>query len=255
MPAALSVSGLNLRYGSQEVLLDLSLEILPGHILALIGPEDGGKSSLLRAINRMADEEGASYCGNILLNGESIFLKDAVALRRVIGMVPPTPVLFRGSVFDNIVAGLRLQGRRGEAELRGLAESALEQMGLAKEYAPLLGERAESLPLPAKQMVAFLRALALEPELLLLDEPARSLDAAGTAHMEEALCRIKKRCTILLATNTLQQAGRIADETALLIDGRIVEYGETAELFSNPRARQTEDYLTGRYREKVSLSL
>ncbi|MDR2514403.1 MAG: ATP-binding cassette domain-containing protein [Christensenellaceae bacterium] len=255
MPAALSVSNLDLRYGKKEILRDLSLEILPGHILALIGPEEGGKSSLLRALNRMADEEGASYCGNILLNGESIFLKDAVTLRRAVGMVPPTPVLFRGTVFDNIVAGLRLQGQRNGGELRRLAEGALAQMGLTEEYTPLLGERADSLPLPARQMVAFLRALALEPELLLLDEPSRSLDAAGVAQMEEALCRIKGRCTVLLATNTLQQAGRIADETALLINGRIVEYGETAELFSNPREKQTEDYLTGRYYERASLSL
>lgn len=246
MPIHLSVSQLNLSYGKTQVLHDVALEVEAGHILALIGPQGAGKSSFLRAVNRMADLDGAVYSGSVALNGSSIFMMEPTQLRTRVGMVLSQPVLFPGTVLDNIVGGLRLRGEHNRDLLHEKAEKALNFLGIYKDFYPLLAQNAATLPPARQQLVCICRTLALEPGLLLMDEPSRFLDTVSVLILEEALFNLKKSCTVVYATPVLQQAGRLADETALLIGGEIVEWGSTGDLFAHPRNPVTEQYLTGR---------
>ena len=247
MPMQLSISQLNLYFEGKKKKKNIALEAYSGHILALIGPKGAGKTTLLRVVNRMVELQGAQLSGNITLDGGSIFMKEPHWLRTQVGMVLPTPVIFPGTVYDNICAGLRLHGLRSRNKLMERVEKVLKELGIYREYYPMLEIRASSLPMPQQQLICICRALAMEPGLLLMDEATRVLDSVSVLRLEEALGTVKKHCTIVLATNALQQAGRLADETALLMDGEVVEWGRTDELLAHPKQERTEQYITGRY--------
>ncbi len=248
MPIHVSISQLNLRIDNKPVLHDIALEAEAGHILALIGPKKAGKTTLLRVINRMVETRpGSKVSGSVTLDGASIFQMNVTDLRTRVGMVPSRPVIFPGTVYDNICAGLKLHGLHNGGRLMQRVEAVLKELGIYRDYYPMLELKASSLTTAQQQIVCICRALALEPGLLLMDEPSRVLDSVAVMRLEEAMSSLKKRCTIVLATNLLQQAGRIADETALLMDGCVVEWGRTDEMLAHPREERTEQYVTGRY--------
>lgn len=247
MPMSLDISQLNLYFGDRHVLSDVALRVEPGHILALIGPRGAGKTTLLRVVNRMAEMQGAQVSGSIMLDNSSIFMMQPDELRTKVGMVMSEPVIFPGTVFDNICAGLRLHGVLSRSARMQAVERALKELGVYTDYYPLLAMKASVLSEPQKQIVCICRALAMEPQFLLMDEPTRPLDPVSVMRVEEALTNLKKKCSLLMSTRTLQQAGRIADETALLMDGEVVEWGRTGDLLSHPRKEKTEQYITGRY--------
>lgn len=247
MAFSVKVSGLNVYYGNTQVLFNVGLSCEPGQLYALIGPQGSGKSTLLRVLNRMTDMDGAVWAGKVSVGETPVQEYDPIELRTNVGMVLSEPVMFPGSVYDNIVGGLRLHGLKDKAMLQQRSEQALKSLGIFDEMQPILGTPADKLALPQRQMVCIARALAMQPQMLLMDEPTRVLDAASSMRLEEAMTSIKKKCTIIMATHILQQAGRVADQTALMVRGEVVEAGVTGDLFAHPKDKRTENYLTGRY--------
>ena len=247
---ALSTRSLSLWYGTRKALHEVDLDVPARRITALIGPSGCGKSSLLRCLNRLNDEiEDSRVSGQVLLGGADVYAADAIVheLRRRVGIVFQRPNPFPLSVHDNVAYGLRLLGIRRRRELDERIEAALKAAALWDEVANRLDESALGLSLGQQQRLVIARAIAIEPEVLMLDEPASALDPAATLRFEELLHELAQRYTLLLVTHNMQQAARVSDFTAFMHAGRLVEFGDTDALFTNPRERQTEDFITGRY--------
>ena len=249
-PAVLESQAYNFWYGPNQVLYDVSCAIAPNAITALIGPSGCGKTTFLRSINRLHDlTPGARHSGNILLDGRSIFAPgtDAVDLRRRIGMVFQRPNPFPKSVFDNVAYGPRLNALCPDRELNDRVERALRQAALWDEVQDRLREPGTALSGGQQQRLCIARALANEPEVLLLDEPCSALDPIATQRIEELLMQLKQAYTIVIVTHNMQQAARVSDFTGFFYLGRLVEFGPTQQLFTRPTDERTEAYITGRF--------
>jgi phosphate transport system ATP-binding protein len=242
----LEVRGLNFYYGSKQALFDVSL-IVPIHrVTALIGPSGCGKSTLLRTLNRMHETVKISrLTGQILLDGEDIFQQDVTRLRRRIGMVFQRPNPFPKSIFENVAYGLRINGFRGS--LSEAVEKSLRRSALWDEVKDSLHKSAYALSGGQQQRLCIARALAVDPEVLLLDEPCSALDPISTAKIEELLFSLRDNCTMVIVTHNMQQAARTSDFTAFMLEGHVVEYQPTEQLFTNPTDPRTEAYITGRF--------
>ena len=249
-PARFSLAGLTCRYGGSVAVRDVSLEIPARGVTAFIGPSGCGKSTILRCLNRMNDVvPGFSLSGEVLLDGEDIYTPttDPVAVRRRVGMVFQRSNPFPSSVFDNVAYGLRLDNRHSRVELELKVEAALQAAGLWEEVKERLETTASTLSGGQQQRLCIARALAVDPEVLLFDEPASALDPISTERIEELVLELGRKLTVVIVTHNLQQASRVADRTAFFLLGRLVEYAPTVELFSRPRQEQTEAYVSGRF--------
>jgi phosphate transport system ATP-binding protein len=247
---ALELRSLSLWYGARPALQAVSFGVPARRITALIGPSASGKSSLLRCLNRLNDElPECRVEGEVLLGGTNIYAKEVVVheLRRHDGLVDQKPNPVPLTVYENVAYGPRLQGEKSRRELDASVETALKAATLWDEVSSRLDESALALSLGQQQRLVIARALAVGPEILLMDEPASALDPAATLRFEELLHELAKRYTVLLVTHNMQQAARVSDYTAFLHQGRLVEFGDTDALLTNPRERLTEDYITGRY--------
>jgi len=237
--------------GSPEPALSrVNLELPEKTVVVLFGPAGGGKSTLLRLVNRLNDlVEGAVRSGQVLLDGQDVYAPgvDVTALRRRVGMVFALPLPLPGSIRDNVVYGPRLAGVRDRARLEELTERSLRQAALWEEVKDRLEASAFSLSGGQQQRLCIARSLSLEPEVLLLDEPTSGLDPISTAKVEESLLALKASFTIVIVPHSVQQAARIADRTAFLLGGELVEVGEGQQVFTSPRDKRTEDYITGRF--------
>ncbi|MFG6176360.1 phosphate ABC transporter ATP-binding protein PstB [Halomonas sp. THAF12] len=247
--SCLEISGLGLRYGDKPALRDLSLRVPRHRVTAFIGPSGCGKSTLLRTLNRLHDlNEDVHLEGEIRLEGQDIHAPEvAVAeLRRRVGMVFQAPNPFPMSIYDNVAFGLRLQGGLRKRRIDDIVEWSLRSAALWEEVKGRLQASAWSLSGGQQQRLVIARTLAVEPEVLLLDEPASALDPISTLKVEELIRNLKSSLTLVLVTHNMQQAARVSDYTAFLQDGELVEYAPTDTLFTNPRLRRTENYITGR---------
>lgn len=249
-PPKIAIANLTVRYAGEPAVRRLSLDIRPNEILAIIGPARSGKTTLLRCLNRLDDAlELQSVEGEIRLNGRNVMApdEDLSLLRRAVGMVFATPIPLPGTIFENVALGLLFQGLRDRALVAGRVEESLKAAFLWDEVKDRLQEPAFTLSGGQSQRLCLARTLALKPEVLLLDEPCSALDPVSTAKIEEALKRLKAEHTIVLVTNVVAQAARVSDRTAMMLMGELVEVGPTADLFTRPADRRTEDYLTGRF--------
>jgi phosphate transport system ATP-binding protein len=241
----------SLWYGDRQALRNIALEIPSQRITAIIGPSGCGKSTFLRAINRMNDLiAGVRTGGELLLDGTNINGRDVdvVALRRNVGMVFQQPNPFPKSIFDNVAYGLRVNGLvRRSGELGERVEEALRQAAIWDEIKDRLHTNALALSGGEQQRLCIARALAVRPEVLLMDEPASALDPVSTAKIEELIFVLKSQYTIVIVTHNMQQAARVSDQTAFFLQGELIECGGTAQLFTNPSDKRTEDYITGRF--------
>lgn len=246
----LSIRNFNVFFGEKQILYDITLEIPENRVTAIIGPSGCGKSTLLRSINRMNDfYENLRVQGEILLDGENVYgdSVDPVALRRRIGMVFQRPNPFPKSIFENVAYGLRVQGWKNKRAIQERVEESLKAAALWDEVKDRLHASAFELSGGQQQRLCIARAIAVEPEILLMDEPASALDPIATARIEELIKKLRERYTIVLVTHNMQEAARVSDYTAFLLMGRLIEFGPTAQIFTNPRRKETEDYLTGRF--------
>jgi phosphate transport system ATP-binding protein len=246
----LETRDLVIRYGAKEAIKRVSMAVPTHRVTALIGPSGCGKSTYLRTFNRMNDLiPGVSVEGAALLDGGSIFEKslDVVELRRRVGMVFQKSNPFPKSIFENVAYGLRVGGLRDRAQLEGRVESSLKNAALWDEVRDRLHESALGLSGGQQQRLCIARALAVEPEVLLMDEPASALDPIATARIEELIHELKARYTIVIVTHNMQQAARVSDYTAFFLLGELIEFGSTNQIFTNPQRRETEDYVTGKF--------
>jgi phosphate transport system ATP-binding protein len=246
----IEVRELTLYYGTEPALRKIALKIPARRVTAFIGPSGCGKSTLLRCFNRMNDLiDGCRIEGEILLDGESIFGKkvDVAELRRRVGMVFQKPNPFPKSVYENVAYGLRLQGVRDRRILDEVVERSLMRAALWDEVKDRLHENAFGLSGGQQQRLVIARAVAIEPEVILLDEPASALDPISTAKIEELIYELKQEYTIIIVTHNMQQAARVSDYTAYMYLGEMIEFDDTLTIFTNPRKKATEDYITGRY--------
>ena len=246
----IKVEKLNLFYGENQALYNINMEMPKKKVTAYIGPSGCGKSTLLRCINRMNDlVDSASIDGSILLDGENIYDKvvNVAALRRRVGMVFQKPNPFPKSIFENVAYGLRIQGVNDKRILEETVENALRGAALWDEMKDRLNDNALGISGGQQQRLVIARAIAIEPEVLLLDEPASALDPISTLKIEELINELKEKYTIVIVTHNMQQAARVSDFTAFMYMGELIEIGATSELFTNPVKKQTEDYITGRY--------
>jgi phosphate transport system ATP-binding protein len=246
----LEVRHLDFWYGGTQALFDISL-VIPNHsVMALIGPSGCGKSTFLRCLNRMNDLiELTRHTGQVLLDGEDIHSRslDVVELRRRVGMVFQKSNPFPKSIFENVVFGPRVAGLRERARLHALCERSLRRAALWDEVKDRLNDSALQLSGGQAQRLCIARALATDPEVLLLDEPASALDPASTARIEDLIFELKRDYTIVIVTHNMQQAARVSDRTAFFFQGRLIESGPTDQLYTRPHVKQTEDYITGRF--------
>ena len=241
---------LNLFYGTFQALIDVNLAIEEKMITALIGPSGCGKSTLLRTLNRMNDlVDGVRITGEVLIDGENIYEKqtDLVLLRKKVGMVFQRPNPFPLSVFDNIAYGPRTHGNKSNAELEDIVEKSLKHVELWDILKDKLDHFALNLSLEQQQRLCIARLVAVTPAVMLMDEPCSALDPVATSKIEELMAELKKQYTILIVTHNMQQAARVSDRTGFMLLGRLVEYGETRQVFTNPKEKKTEEYITGRY--------
>jgi phosphate transport system ATP-binding protein len=249
------LEGLRAFYGEAEPIKGIDLEFRASEVTAIIGPSGCGKSTMVRCINRMHEEiAGARAEGRVLLDEIDVYsgAVDVVAVRRAIGMVFQKPNPFPTmSIFDNVAAGLRLsggsRGERSRAALRARVEAALRAAGLWDEVSDRLSEPGAGLSGGQQQRLCIARSLAVDPEVILMDEPCSALDPIATLRIEELIDQLKARVTIVIVTHNMQQAARVADRTAFMLDGRLVEVGPTQEIFTNPGDLRTEEYVTGKF--------
>jgi len=252
-PAArtlINISNFDFFYSKKQALFDINLDIPEKKIVAFIGPSGCGKSTLLRNINRMNDLiEGISHNGDITIDGQSIYDPniDVIGLRRHIGMVFQKSNPFPKSVYENVVYGLRVSGRNNKAELDEAVERSLKAAALWDEVKDRLKDSALGLSGGQMQRLCIARAIACEPQVILMDEPCSALDPIATLKIEELMHELKKDYTIVIVTHSMQQASRVSDKTAFFYLGKLIEYGNTEQIFSNPREKQTEDYISGRF--------
>ncbi|MEE4637198.1 MAG: phosphate ABC transporter ATP-binding protein PstB [Wenzhouxiangella sp.] len=247
---SMQVRDLNLYYGNDQALKRISMDIPKRRVTAFIGPSGCGKSTLLRCFNRMNDL--IDICrieGEIRIDGEDIYRPavDVPELRRKVGMVFQKPNPFPKSIYENIAYGLRLQGVKSRRKLDEVVEGSLRRAALWEEVKDRLNDNAFGLSGGQQQRLVIARAIAIEPEVILLDEPCSALDPISTAKVEELIIDLKENYTIVIVTHNMQQAARVSDFTAYMYLGELIEYDDTAKLFTNPSKKATEDYITGRY--------
>ena len=250
MSGIVTVQELCLWYGSQQALKDISIDIPEKSITALIGPSGCGKSTFLKTLNRMNDLiPGVRTTGSVCYKGQDIFdaCVDVNELRREVGMVFQKPNPFPMSIFDNIAYGPRTHGVTGKAKLNDIVERSLRDAAIWDEVKDRLKKSALGLSGGQQQRLCIARALAVEPQVLLMDEPTSALDPISTLKIEELAAQLKEKYTIIIVTHNMQQAVRISDRTAFFLMGELVEYGGTEQMFSQPKDKRTEDYITGRF--------
>ncbi len=245
----ITIENLDLYYGSFQALKNINLNIKANEITAFIGPSGCGKSTLLKSLNRMNDLiEGCRITGKVLLDGEDIYDDiDINMLRKRVGMVFQKPNPFPMSIYDNIAYGPRTHGVRTKGKLDDIVEKSLRDAAIWDELKDRLKKNALALSGGQQQRLCIARALAVQPEVLLMDEPTSALDPISTSKIEDLAIELKKKYTIIIVTHNMQQAIRIADNTAFFLLGEVVEYGKSEELFSMPKDKRTEDYITGRF--------
>lgn len=249
-PNKIEARNLNFYYGSQQALFDVTLSVPARAVTALIGPSGCGKSTFLRTINRMNDIiEGTQLNGTVELDGQNIYAPeiDVVALRKRVGMVFQKSTPFPKSIYENIAYGPKIAGVRSKSTLQEIVEESLKRAALWNEVKDRLQDSAIALSGGQQQRLCIARALATNPDVLLMDEPASALDPASTARIEDLIFELKENYTILIVTHNMQQAARISDRTAFFFQGILVEVDETEQLFTKPKCQQTEDYITGRF--------
>jgi phosphate transport system ATP-binding protein len=244
----LRASNVNFFYGSFQALQDISLDMATNRITALIGPSGCGKSTFLRNLNRINDTiRNARMEGQVLLDDEDVRGLDVTNLRRRVGMVFQRPNPFPKSIFDNIAYGLRINGMASRGEMRDRVEHSLKRAALWEEVKDKLQDSAYALSGGQQQRLCIARALAVDPEVLLLDEPCSALDPIATAKIEDLMFGLKDQCTMVIVTHNMQQAARVADFTGFFLLGRLIEFDRTDAIFKNPARKETEDYITGRF--------
>jgi len=244
----LEAVGVNFYYGSFQALHDISLGMQAKQITALIGPSGCGKSTFLRTLNRINETIPHSRVeGSVLLDGEDVHSVDVTSLRRRVGMVFQRPNPFPKSIADNIAYGLKINGLVARGELRDRVEHSLRRAALWDEVKDKLQESAYALSGGQQQRLCIARALAVDPEVLLLDEPCSALDPIATAKIEELMFGLKDQCTMVIVTHNMQQAARVADSTGFFLMGKLIEFDKTDVIFKNPSSKETEDYITGRF--------
>lgn len=250
METKITTTGLNLYYGSNQALKNINLDLYTNQITAFIGPSGCGKSTYLKTINRMNDlVDGVKIEGKVLLDGQDIYdpKVDTTLLRKKIGMVFQQPNPFPMSIYDNIAYGPRIHGMKSKQQLDKIVEESLKGAALWEEVKDRLKKSALGLSGGQQQRLCIARALAVEPEVLLMDEPTSALDPISTLKIEDLMGSLKEKYTVIIVTHNMQQAARIADHTAFFLVGEVVEYGATGDLFSHPKEKKTEDYITGRF--------
>ncbi len=251
MQSKISISNLNFYYGKAQALHDISLEIPERQVVAFIGPSGCGKSTFLRTLNRMNDTIPiAKVDGTVLIDGKDIYAPntDVVALRRKVGMVFQKSNPFPKSIFENVAYGIRINRMsENKADLTDRVEKALRDAALWDEVKDRLNTSAFGLSGGQQQRLCIARALAVQPEVILMDEPASALDPIATQKIEELVVELKREYTIVIVTHNMQQAGRVSDKTAFFMLGKLVEYNATQKMFTNPEEKLTEDYITGRF--------
>ena len=246
----LATRDLELFYGTHHALQCVTFEVESNSVTAIIGPSGCGKSTLLRTFNRMNELiPGVRTSGEVLVSGENVLGddRDVVELRRRVGIVFQRPNPFPKSIFENVVFGLRMLGLRRRAELDARCEHSLRRAALWDEVRDRLDRPALQLSGGQQQRLCIARSLAVEPEVLLMDEPASALDPSSTARIEELVLELKQSVTIVVVTHNMQQAARISDRTAFMLNGALIEYGATGRMFTSPHEKLTEDYITGRF--------
>ncbi|MBI3132090.1 MAG: phosphate ABC transporter ATP-binding protein [Acidobacteria bacterium] len=249
-PPALEVERLNLWYGAKQALFDIDLQVRKNTVMSLIGPSGCGKSTLLRSLNRMNDlVDSVRIEGSVRLGSEDLYAPgvDVIELRKRMGMVFQKSNPFPKSIFENVAYGLRVQGEKDRLTLEEAVETSLKGAGLWEEVKDRLKESALGLSGGQQQRLCIARALAVRPEVLLMDEPCSALDPIATARVEELIFELKKEFTIVIVTHSMQQAARVSDFTAFFWLGKVVETDLTEKIFTNPTNRMTEDYITGRF--------
>lgn len=246
----IEVKNLNLWYGDFQALNDISLSFNEKQITAIIGPSGCGKSTLLRVFNRMNDlVEGIRTTGEVCIDGTNILSKrtDLVTLRKKVGMVFQRPNPFPLSIYENIAFGPKIHNHGNKTEISEIVESSLKSVLLWEDLKDKLHESALQLSLEQKQRLCIARLIAVKPDILLMDEPCSTLDPHATDRIEELMRELKNNYSIIIVTHNMQQAARISDQTAFLLLGDLMEYGQTSQVFTNPKNSKTEDYITGRY--------
>ncbi|WP_291271927.1 phosphate ABC transporter ATP-binding protein PstB [Geothrix sp.] len=246
----LRVERLNLFYGEKQALSDINLQVAPNSVMSFIGPSGCGKSTLLRCLNRMNDLiENVRIEGRVLLGDTDLYAPetDVIALRKRAGMVFQKSNPFPKSIFENVAYGLRIQGQRDRTVLEEAVETSLKGAGLWDEVKDRLKDSANGLSGGQQQRLCIARALAVNPEVLLMDEPCSALDPIATAKIEDLITELKERLTIVIVTHNMQQAARVSDFTAFFWLGKLVEMDLTERIFTTPRVQMTEDYITGRF--------
>jgi len=246
----MATKNLNFYYGSLKVLDDISLEFKENEVTALIGPSGCGKSTFLRTLNRMNDIIPKTRVeGEVILDGENIYRKDVdvVEIRKRVGMVFQKPNPFPKTIFNDVAYGLRIRGIKNRGELRNRVEASLKAAAIWDEVKDRLNESSLSLSGGQQQRLCIARAIAVEPEVLLMDEPASALDPIATQKIEDLIQELKKKYTIIIVTHNMQQAARISDVTAFFYMGKVVEVNKTEIIFTKPDKKKTEDYITGRF--------
>jgi len=249
-PTKVLTRDLNLYYGSKQALRSISLDIREREVTAFIGPSGCGKSTYLRTLNRMNDLiTGVRITGEVTIDGIDIYQKglDVVELRKRVGMVFQKSNPFPKSIWENVAYGPKVLGTKQKSTLNDIVERSLRQAALWEEVKDRLHHSAMGLSGGQQQRLCIARALAVEPEILLMDEPASALDPISTAKIEELIFELKKNYTIIIVTHNMQQAARVSDVTAFFYMGELIEAGETRDIFTNPKKKQTEDYITGRF--------
>jgi len=241
---------LNFFYGNNQALFDINMDIPQGLVTALIGPSGCGKSTFLRTLNRMNDTIlGTSVKGSVEIDGENIYKKntDVVTLRKRVGMIFQKSTPFPKSIFENIAYGPRVHGTSSRKDLDAIVENSLKNAGLWGEVKDRLNKSAMGLSGGQQQRLCIARALAVDPEILLMDEPASALDPKSTARIEDLIGELKGDYTIVIVTHNMQQAARVSDKTAFFYEGELIEFGETKKIFTKPDMQKTEEYITGKF--------
>ena len=245
----IKVRNLNLYYGDNQALKNINIDLEENKVTAFIGPSGCGKSTFLRTLNRMNDLiDNVKIDGEILVDGEDIYKsKDVIALRTKVGIVFQKPNPFPMSIYDNIAYGPRLHGVKDKKTLDEIVEKSLKGAALWDEVKDRLKKSALGLSGGQQQRLCIARTIAVSPEIILMDEPTSALDPISTNKMEELMEELKKKYTVIIVTHNMQQAGRIADKTAFFLNGEIIEYADTEDIFYKPKDKRTEDYITGRF--------
>lgn len=245
----IKTKNLNLYYGNSQALKNINIEIEEKQVTALIGPSGCGKSTFLRTLNRMNDLiESVRIDGEVLIEDKNIFTEyDDIDLRKKVGMVFQKPNPFPMSIYDNIAYGPRIHGIKDKKTLDKIVENCLKDAALWDEVKNRLKKSAMGLSGGQQQRLCIARTIAVSPEIILMDEPTSALDPISTNKMEELMDELKKKYTVVIVTHNMQQAGRIADKTAFFLNGEVVEYGKTEDIFYKPKDKRTEDYITGRF--------